>query len=110
MAIKLRTEGKITISDKPYEESDKLEIDRLLVQGVIELIQYNPAIYGDIRIWNIHMIWEIKNKTIKPYKKSQLVVQDYSDEGKKEILIQTSTIHKMSQRLILVLGPNLQPW
>ncbi len=75
------------MSDKSYVESDELEIDGLLIWGVIELIQYDLAIYGDIRIWDIYMIQKIKGKTIKLYEKSRFVMQGYGDEGKKEILI-----------------------
>lgn len=50
---------------------------------------------------------EVKGKTIKPYEKSRLVVQGFGDESKNEILTQAPTIQRMSQRLILVLGPSL---
>ncbi|KAF2741747.1 hypothetical protein M011DRAFT_378710, partial [Sporormia fimetaria CBS 119925] len=45
--------------------------------------------------------------TMAPYEKSRLVVQGYNDEGKRDILTQSPTIQRSSQRLILALSPAL---
>ena len=53
------------------------------------------------------MVREVKGKTMVPYEKSRLVVQGYNDEGKRDILTQSPTIQRCSQRVILALAPAL---
>jgi hypothetical protein len=43
--------------------------------------------------------------TDKAYEKSRLVVQGYDDHGKKEILTQSPTIQRASQRILFGLAP-----
>jgi hypothetical protein len=107
LAIKLREEGKITTPGEPFEESDANEIDALLAQNVLEIIRFDPREHGKQRLWKTRLVREVKGKTMQPYEKSRLVVQGYGDDEKKEILTQAPTIQRMSQRLVLALGPSL---
>jgi hypothetical protein len=107
LAIKLREEGKITTPGEPFEESDAKEIDALLARNVLELIRFDPHEHNGQRLWKTRLVREIKGKTTQPYEKSRLVVQGYGDDEKKEILTQSPTIQRMSQRLVLALGPSL---
>lgn len=107
LAKKLRAEGKITTPGEPFEESDAAEINGLLAQDVLEITHFDPHEHGQMRLWKTRLVREVKGKTTKPYEKSRLVVQGYSDDEKKEILTQAPTIQRMSQRLILALGPSL---
>ncbi|KAL0929476.1 uncharacterized protein CTRU02_204398 [Colletotrichum truncatum] len=107
LAVKLRLDNIITTPGLPYEESDRIEIDALINQGVFTFIRYDPDKHSNIRIFRTRMVREIKNKTTKPYEKSRLVIQGYGDQEKEEILTQAPTIQRMSQRLLLALGPTL---
>jgi hypothetical protein len=49
----------------------------------------------------------MKNKSTNPIEKSRLVVQGYGDDGKELILTQAPTVQRISQRVILALGPSL---
>ncbi|KAL0933405.1 reverse transcriptase-like protein [Colletotrichum truncatum] len=107
LAVKLRLDNIITTPGLPYEESDRIKIDALINQGVFTFIRYDPDKHSNIRIFRTRMVREIKNKTTKPYEKSRLVIQGYGDQEKEEILTQAPTIQRMSQRLLLALGPTL---
>ncbi|KHJ33034.1 hypothetical protein EV44_g5522 [Erysiphe necator] len=61
-----------------------------------------------LRLFNSRMVNEIKGKaTPNPYEKSRLVIQAYHDLEKSNLLTQSPTIQRASQRLILVLTPSL---
>ncbi|RWA03359.1 hypothetical protein EKO27_g11746 [Xylaria grammica] len=107
LAIKLREDGIINTPGAPFEESDATEINDLVARGVFQFVRYNPAQHGDIRIFKSRLVREVKGKTTKPYEKSRLVVQGYNDTEKETVLTQSPTIQRMSQRLILALGPSL---
>lgn len=107
LAIKLRKEGKITSAGKPFEVSDEEELQSLLSAGIIVPIQYDAQQHGNIRIFQSRIVREVKNKTTKPYEKSRLVIQGYADDDKRNILTQSPTIQRSSQRMILALAPSL---
>ncbi|OHW89526.1 reverse transcriptase-like protein [Colletotrichum incanum] len=107
LAIKLRLDNVITTPGAPYEESDGIEIDALISQGVFSFIRYNPQEHDHIRIYRTRMVREIKNISTKPYEKSRLVIQGYGDWEKEDLLTQAPTIQRMSQRMLLALGPTL---
>lgn len=110
LARKLRAEGKITTAGAPFEASDALEIDMLIGGGVLKPVKELAKEVGvDVRIFKSRMVREIKGSTTNaPYEKSRLVVQGYNDEKKHEILTQSPTIQRCSQRLILALAPYLR--
>lgn len=107
LAIQLRAEGKITTPGAPFEESTKAEIKALTARGVFKFIPYNRRAHGGIRVFKSRIVNEVKGKaTPQPYEKSRLVIQGYGDEDKREILTQSPTIQRVSQRLILALAPS----
>jgi hypothetical protein len=106
LARQLRKDGIITTPGLPFEESDRTEMDALIANGTFEILKYNPEVhYG--RIFNLRLVREIKGKNTQPYEKSRLVLAGHSDQGKEEILTQSPTIQRMSQRLLLSLGASL---
>ena len=107
LAVKLRNDGVINIPGTPFEASDQKEIDDLVGRGVFSFELFDPTIHGGYRVFKSRMVREVKGKTMVPYEKSRLVVQGYNDEGKHEILTQSPTIQRASQRLILALAPAL---
>ncbi|EDU43070.1 conserved hypothetical protein [Pyrenophora tritici-repentis Pt-1C-BFP] len=107
LAVKLRNDGVINVPGAPFEASDQKEIDDLVGRGVFSFELFDPTLHGGYRIFKSRMVREVKGKTMVPYEKSRLVVQGYNDEGKHEILTQSPTIQRASQRLILALAPAL---
>lgn len=106
LARQLREEGTITTQGAPFEESDRAEMESLLQNGTFEILRINPRKeYG--RIFNLRLVREVKGRTTQPYEKSRLVLAGHSDKGKEEILTQSPTIQRMSQRLLLALGVSL---
>ena len=59
---------------RPFEASDKKEIDGLLTNGTLILIKYNGTRYAKTRIFKTRLICEIKSRLASPYEKSRLVV------------------------------------
>ena len=87
----------------PFVESRKKEINDLFEKGCFEIVSASDVFHG-IRIFNSRFVDEIKNiGTVDAYEKSRLVVQAYNDDDKAEMLTQTPTIQRMSQRFILTL-------
>ena len=107
MAVKLRNDGIITALGTPFEESDAKEITDLIGRGVFSFELFDEVQHGQYRLFKSRMVREIKGKTDKPYEKSRLVIQGYNDHEKNEILTQSPTIQRMSQRLILAIAPSL---
>lgn len=61
-----------------------------------------------IRLFRSRFVDETKGKATNiPYEKSRLVIQAYNDQGKTEILTQSPTIQRVSQRLIIAITPSL---
>lgn len=107
LSIRLRKEGRITTPGDPFEASDAAEIDALLASGTIVPIQMPTNMPG--RVFRSRLVREVKGKnTDHPYEKSRLVVQGYNDEGKRDLLTQSPTIQRSSQRLLLALAPSLR--
>jgi hypothetical protein len=74
-AEKLRREGKIITSGKPFELFNQTEIDGFIGRGVFRFEQYNPIKHDGIRIFKSRIINKIKGKGInKPYEKSRLMI------------------------------------
>jgi hypothetical protein len=101
----LRQEGRITTSGKPFEAFQRAEIEGFIGNGVFRVKRYDFTKYGGIRIFKSRMVNEIKGKgTNSPYEKLRMVIQGYSDDGKKMVLTQSSTIQRASQRVILAVA------
>jgi hypothetical protein len=107
LALKLRNDGVINTPGAPFEASDQKEIDDLVSRGVFSFELFDPTEHSRYRIFKSRMVREVKGKTMVPYEKSRLVVQGYNDKGKHEILTQSPTVQRPSQRLILALAPAL---
>jgi hypothetical protein len=86
LAIKLRAKEKIKTSGDPFEASIKEELKALRVLRVFKIVEFDPCKHSNIHIFNSRFINEIKGKTTILYKKSRLVIQAYSDDGKAVIL------------------------
>jgi hypothetical protein len=108
LAKKLRRDGKITTSGKPFKEFQRIEIEALIDNGVFRIEPYDSIKYGKFRIFKSRIVNEIKGKaTNSLYEKSRMVIQGYSDDGKKMVLIQFPTIQRTSQRVILAMASTL---
>ncbi len=93
----------ISILTSIFMKSRRKEINDLLKKRVFELITIN-AVSRDVQIFNFRFVDEMKHSsTSDAYEKSRLVIQAYNDQDKTQILTQSSTIQRMSQRIILVL-------
>ncbi|KAI0997433.1 hypothetical protein K3495_g10752 [Podosphaera aphanis] len=108
LSLKLRQEGKIATPGRPFEESDRLEVEALVGRGVFRFEKFDPQKHKGVRIFKSRMVREIKGKaTDAPYEKSRLVIQGYNDNGKSMVLTQSPTIQRASQRIIVALAPSL---
>ncbi|CEJ95277.1 Putative Polyprotein [[Torrubiella] hemipterigena] len=108
LAVNLRDKGIVTTPGRPFEVSDRTEIDNLLARGVFEFRPFDPIQHDGIRVFGSRMVREIKGKgTPRPYEKSRLVIRGYNDEGKALILTQSPTIQRASQRLLVAIAPSL---
>jgi len=93
----------MTLDKKPdFTKSRQKELDDLLQKGVFQVVSEVPK---GARLFGSRFVDEIKNwGTDKAFEKSRLVIQAYNDIGKKEVLTQSPTIQRASQRLILCLA------
>jgi hypothetical protein len=104
LAIKLRKSGVITAPGLPFEKSDNIEVINLIARGIINFVRYNAAKHESIiPLFKSRIIHEIKGKNDKPYEKLRWVIQGYNDRNKKNILTQSFTIQRISQRLIITI-------
>ncbi len=86
-----------------FENSRRKEMNDLLERRVFELIIIE-TVSRNIRIFNFRFVNEIKHSsTSDAYEKFRLVIQTYNDQDKTLMLIQSSIIQRMSQRIILAL-------
>jgi hypothetical protein len=108
LAKKLRRNGKITTHGKPFKESQRIEIEALIGNDIFRIEPYDPIKHGKFRIFKLRIVNEIKGKaTNSPYEKSRMMIQGYSDDGKKMVLTQSSTIQRASQKVIFAMAPTL---
>ncbi len=86
-----------------FAKSRRKEINDLLEKRVFELIIID-AVLRNVRIFNFTFVNEIKHSDISDvYEKFRLMIQTYNDHDKTLMLTQSSTIQRMSQRIILAL-------
>ena len=84
-----------------FTESRRQEINGLLEKDAFKIVTISDVPIG-MRIFSSHFVNEIKNEGIAiAFEKSRLVVQAYNNHCKKKILIQSLTIQRVSQCLIL---------
>ncbi|KAF1969222.1 hypothetical protein BU23DRAFT_653653, partial [Bimuria novae-zelandiae CBS 107.79] len=106
LVIKLRVDSVIITLKELFKKLDYIKIESLIAGDTFKVLTYNLSIHKG-RIFNLRLVREIKGKSTQPYEKSRLVFAGHLDEEKKEILTQSPTIQRMSQRLILAIGPSL---
>jgi hypothetical protein len=108
LAEKLRREGKIIISVKPFKLFDQTKINGFIGRGIFRFEQYNLIKHDGIRIFKSRIINEIKGKgTNKSYEKSRFMIQGYNNDGKFLMFTQSPTIQRFSQRILLAITPAL---
>jgi hypothetical protein len=79
------------------------EINDLIEKDVFQSVRIDDVSF-DVRIFNSRFVDEIKHLDIdKAFEKSRLVVQTFNDQNKNLMLTQSSTIQRISQRLIVCL-------
>ena len=101
--IQMRNDDWIITSEKLFEMSDKMKIDNLINREIFSFESFD-SIKHQRRIFKSRLVREIKDKFIDAsYEKSRLVIQSYQNEKKVTILTQSSTIQRVSQRLIVAL-------
>lgn len=87
-----------------FTASRQAEIAGLIAGGVLELVAPEDVPEGT-RIFGSRFVDTLKGEgTDKAFEKSRLVIQAYNDAGKLEVLTQSPTIQRVSQRLILILA------
>ena len=87
-----------------FTASRQAEIAGLIAGGVLELVAPEDVPEGT-RIFGSRFVDTLKGEgTDKAFEKSRLVIQAFNDTGKLEVLTQSPTIQRVSQRLILILA------
>ncbi|EED15827.1 hypothetical protein TSTA_009490 [Talaromyces stipitatus ATCC 10500] len=86
LALKLRREGNIVTEGAPFELLSVAEIDGLIANRTFKIVHRDNVNLRDLRIFNSHLVNEIKGKNEIPYEKSRLVIQGYNDARKAGIL------------------------
>jgi hypothetical protein len=80
------------------------ETMRLIEKDVFQSVKQIDVL-SSIRIFNSRFVDEIKHLNIdKAFEKSRLVMQAFNDQNKNLVLTQSSTIQRVSQRLIVCLA------
>jgi hypothetical protein len=75
LAKKLRHNGKIITSGKPFKEFQRIKIEALINNGVFRIKLYDSIKYGKFRIFKSWIVNEIKGKAINSfYEKSRMVI------------------------------------
>jgi hypothetical protein len=81
------------------------EIHGLIEKGVFDFID-ESAVPPGTRIFGSRFVDSIKNPgTEDAFEKSRLVVQAFNDPAKAEVLTQSPTVQRSSQRVLLALAP-----
>ena len=104
LSNQLRKEGRITASGPPFEDSRYKELESLQKRGILQTV---PRHLATGRIFGLRFVDEIKDVMENPYEKSRLVVKAFNDIEKKNILTQSPTIQRVSQRIIICIGASL---
>ncbi|KAI0992688.1 hypothetical protein K3495_g15497 [Podosphaera aphanis] len=108
LSLQLREQGVINTPGKPFEEADRAEFNSLIKNGVVKITKYKPIEHDQVRLFNTRLIREVKGKgTANPYEKTRMVVAAWGDSEKKEILTQSPTVQRASQRLVAAISPSL---
>jgi O-acetyl-ADP-ribose deacetylase (regulator of RNase III) len=102
-AVASKLDSIIHIALSQFAEFRQKEINDLIEKDVFQSVDKNEVSL-DVRIFNSRFVDEIKHFDIdKAFEKSRLVMQTFNDQNKNLILIQSSIIQRISQRLIVCL-------
>jgi hypothetical protein len=102
-AVAFKLDSIIHIAFSQFAESRQKEINDLIEKDVFQSVSKND-VSSDVRIFNFRFVDEIKHLDIdKAFEKFRFVMQTFSDQNKNLILIQSSIIQRISQRLIVCL-------
>ncbi len=102
-AVVLKLNSIIHIAFFQFAAFRQKKINELIEKDVFQSINKNDVSF-DVRIFNYRFVNEIKHFDIdKAFEKSRLVIQTFNDKNKNLVLTQSSTIQRISQRLIVCL-------
>ncbi len=102
-AVASKLDSIVHIALSQFAAFRQKEINDLIEKDVFQSVRTNDVSL-DVRIFNFRFVDEIKHLDIdKAFEKSRLVVQTFNDQNKNLVLIQSSTIQRVSQRLIVCL-------
>ncbi len=103
LAVVFKLDSIVHIAFSQFAASRQKEINDLIEKSVFQSVNKND-VSCDVRLFNSGFVNEIKHFEIdKAFEKSRLVIQTFNDQNKNLILIQSSTIQRVSQRLIICL-------
>ncbi len=102
-AVASKLDSIVHIALSQFAAFRQKEINDLIEKDVFQSVRTNDVSF-DVRIFNFRFVNEIKHFDIdKAFEKSRFVVQTFIDQNKNLILTQSSTIQRVSQRLIVCL-------
>jgi hypothetical protein len=100
-AVVFKLASIIHIAFSQFVEFRQKEINDFIEKDVFQLINKNDVSF-DVRIFNFRFVDEIKHLDInKTFEKSRFVMQTFNDQNKNLVLIQSSIIQRVNQRLIV---------
>ncbi len=103
LAVASKLDSVVHIALSQFAAFRQKEINDLIEKDVFQSVVKNDVSF-DVRIFNSRFVDEIKHSDIdKAFEKSRLVVQTFNDQDKNLMLTQSSTIQRISQRLIVCL-------
>jgi hypothetical protein len=103
LAVVFKLDSIVHIAFSQFALFRQEEINDFIEKDVFQSVSKND-VSSDVRIFSSRFVDEIKHFDIdKAFEKSRLVVQTFNDQNKNLILIQSSTIQRVNQRLIVCL-------
>ncbi len=101
LAVVFKFNSIVHIALSQFAASRQKEINDLIEKNVFRSVSKND-VSTEVRIFNFRFVDDIKHFDIdKVFEKSRLVVQTFNDQNKNLVLTQSSTIQRVSQRLIV---------
>ncbi len=102
-AVAFKLDSIVHIALSQFAAFRQKEINDLIEKDVFQSVRIDDVSF-DVRIFNSRFVNEIKHFDIdKAFEKSRFVVQTFNDQNKNLMLIQSSIIQRVSQRLIVCL-------
>ncbi len=103
LAVAFKLDSIVHIALSQFAAFRQKEINDLIEKDVFQSVKIDD-VSSDVRIFNFQFVNEIKHfDTDKAFEKSRLVVQTFNDQNKNLMLIQSSIIQRVNQRLIVCL-------